>query len=174
MGQADEVVGATGMWAKSPNELRSLRHTSVGRLPEPASPRARIALVGAHSVVRSTVHRGIESRQTIAVPQRRRGSSCHHTVHFTGVILQKPRPRQGPAPCLDRWDRWSWELSRAIRRIHPEEDLPRWLMAWIELEDREPNQGTPEIQRIDAKAVSNSVAFTQLSEDNEGTRYPGQ
>jgi hypothetical protein len=41
-----------------------------------ASPRAHIALAFAHSVVQSTVHRGIESRRTSAVPQRRRGSSC--------------------------------------------------------------------------------------------------
>ena len=47
-------------------------------------------------------------------------------------------------------------------------------MAWVELEDREPNQGTPGIQKMDAIAVSNSEAFTHLSEDNEDTRYRGQ
>jgi hypothetical protein len=47
-------------------------------------------------------------------------------------------------------------------------------MAQVELEDREPNQGTPDIQKMDATAVSNSAAFTHLSEDNEDTRFRGQ
>ncbi|MAI41387.1 MAG: hypothetical protein CMP95_02910 [Gammaproteobacteria bacterium] len=47
-------------------------------------------------------------------------------------------------------------------------------MAWVELEDHEPNQGTPGIQKMDATAVSYSEAFTHLSEDNEDTRYRGQ